>query len=81
MSYLSGIGRCRLPSPRPAQRDAASFARPRAGGTACPTPGSCTQKVKRKPNSPHSERGIVVALGLMNPAGWSNVDALAMLPL
>jgi hypothetical protein len=39
------------------------------------------QNVKRTPNSLQSERGIVVALGLMNPAGWPNVDGLPMLLL
>jgi hypothetical protein len=39
------------------------------------------QNVRRTPYSLHSERGITVLLGAMNPAGWAKVEALAMLPL
>lgn len=44
-------------------------------------PNSLRQNVKRTPNSLHSERGITVLLGARNPAGWPNVDGLAILPL
>ena len=44
-------------------------------------PYSLRQNVRRTPNSLHSERGITVLLGARNPAGWANVDWLAILPL
>ena len=37
------------------------------------------QNENRAPNSLHSDRGIIVLLGAMNPIGCSNVDGSAIL--
>jgi len=45
----------------------------------CLVVSESTQNVKRKPNSPQSDRGMFVAEGLIKPFGWSKYFWLAML--